>query len=161
MKFAIKNRWTSAVQFEAEIECCDDVPLSIKMGLSLKWAYKTGADLEGADLKGADLKGANLEGADLKGAYLKGAYLENETFEKYLTEVVPALLTAGGKTLQQIRDSKCFDCHTWTNCPMHVAFDIENANDGPILLRPRIKEFVRMFDQGLIPVSVLDEKVVT
>ncbi len=76
MKFEIKNRWTDNVQFTAEIECSESSPLSLKLGLALKWGVKEGADLEGADLKGADLEGADLKGADLKGANLKGADLK-------------------------------------------------------------------------------------
>jgi hypothetical protein len=90
MQFEIKNRFTGAVQFTAEIDATDDTPLSLKIGLSVKWAiktranlagaYLTGADLAGADLAGADLAGANLAranlaGADLADAYLAGAHL--------------------------------------------------------------------------------------
>ena len=45
MRFEIKNRWSGAVQFTAEIDC---------------------ADLRGADLRGADLSGANLSGEKIK-----------------------------------------------------------------------------------------------
>jgi len=72
-------------------------------------------------------------------------------FSTYKRDVVPALLTAGGKTMDEIRASGCWDCHTWTNCPMHVAFGISSPEEGPILLRSRIKEFVDLFDAGLIP----------
>ncbi|MEN9925857.1 MAG: hypothetical protein RL268_1983, partial [Pseudomonadota bacterium] len=75
MNFDILNRWTGAVQFIAEIECADDAPRSVKIGLSVKWALKSEANLSGADLRGADLRGANLSGADLYGADLRGADL--------------------------------------------------------------------------------------
>jgi hypothetical protein len=105
MKFEIKHHWSGAVVFTAEIECADDAPASIKLGLAvrvavksgaylsganlsganlsgaylsganLSWAYLIGADLSGANLIGANLSGANLSGANLSGAYLIGAYL--------------------------------------------------------------------------------------
>jgi uncharacterized protein YjbI with pentapeptide repeats len=80
MQFEIKNRFTGAVQVVAEIECNPDDNYSIKLGLAVKWAIKTRADLAdaylaGADLASADLAGANLAGADLAGANLAGADL--------------------------------------------------------------------------------------
>src|ERR1700719_3691861 len=88
MQFQVKNRFNGAVQFTAEIECDDDDAMSIKLGMSVKWAIKSGAYLGGAylraaylggaDLRGADLRGADLRGADLGGAYLGGAYLGDQ-----------------------------------------------------------------------------------
>ena len=80
ISFAIKNRFTGAVQFTAKIKCGKDDAERIKLGAAVKWAHATkahlrGADLRGADLGGADLGGADLRGADLGGAYLGGAYL--------------------------------------------------------------------------------------
>jgi hypothetical protein len=100
-----------------------------------------------------DLGGADLGGADLGGADLAKAVLETgETYEKYLSEVVPALLTAGGETVKAIvEDHKAWDCHDWNNCPMACAFKVHTPAETPILLRPRVDQFVRMFDQGLIP----------
>jgi Pentapeptide repeats (8 copies) len=75
MKFDIKNRFTGALQFTAEIDCPEDAPSSIKIGLAVKWAIKTRAYLAGAYLSGANLTGTNLAGANLTGAYLSGADL--------------------------------------------------------------------------------------
>ena len=85
MKFEVKNRWSGEVQFTAEIEADDTTSLSVKIGLAVKWAVKSRADLSGADLSGADLSGADLSraylsradlsGADLSGADLSRAYL--------------------------------------------------------------------------------------
>ncbi len=75
MKFDIKNRFTGAVQFTAEIECDEDESVSVKLCLAVRWAYKARADLAGADLAGADLAGANLAGANLAGAKLARANL--------------------------------------------------------------------------------------
>ena len=147
-------------------------------GAYLAGAYLTGADLTGAYLAGAyladaDLAGANLAGAYLAGAYLAGAYLAGANlagadftraenvgdftmadglkFSEYLRDVVPALLTAGGKTVEDVVSSGAWDCHSWDNCPMAVAFDIGTSDKAPPLLRARVREFVQFFDAGLIP----------
>jgi uncharacterized protein YjbI with pentapeptide repeats len=75
IKFNVTNRFSGAVQFTAEIDCGDDAAPSIKLGLAIKWAVKSGAYLIGAYLIGADLSRADLSGANLSGAYLIGADL--------------------------------------------------------------------------------------
>ena len=80
MKFEIKNRWSGEVQFTADIKADENTPLSVKIGLAVKWAIKgdanlRGANLRGADLRGADLRDANLRDANLRGANLRGADL--------------------------------------------------------------------------------------
>jgi uncharacterized protein YjbI with pentapeptide repeats len=97
MKYEIKNRFTQQVQFTAEIECDESTSWSVKQGLAVKVAFKSGANLRGADLRGAYLGGANLRDADLRegdlsradlgeadlgeadlsGANLRGAHLSN------------------------------------------------------------------------------------
>ena len=75
MKLEVKNRFTGAVQFAADIDCADDAPLSLKLGLAIRQAIKTGADLRDAYLRDADLGSADLGGADFGGADLGGADL--------------------------------------------------------------------------------------
>ncbi|WP_318658365.1 pentapeptide repeat-containing protein, partial [Achromobacter ruhlandii] len=69
----IKNRWTGAVLFTA------DVPEGTESGLiarvALEQAVAGGASLRGANLRDADLGGASLRGANLRDADLRGAYL--------------------------------------------------------------------------------------
>jgi len=74
-QFEIKNRFTGNVQFTAEIECDEDTSLRVKIGLAVRWAIKSDADLRGANLSDANLSGANLSDANLSGAYLSGADL--------------------------------------------------------------------------------------
>ena len=74
-KFNILNRYTGAVQVTAEIDVTPDMSPRIKLGLAIRWAAKSRADLSRADLYGADLSGADLSGADLSGADLYGANL--------------------------------------------------------------------------------------
>ena len=93
MKFEIKSRWDSSrVVFEAEIECSADESEGVKLGLAVRAAWRSGADLSGADLsdavlrdavlrdavlRGADLSGADLSDADLSGAVLRDAVLRD------------------------------------------------------------------------------------
>ena len=132
-------------------------------GAYLSGAYLSGADLSGADLSGAYLSGADLSGANLTNAYLTDAILSGATlpdgtkWEQYLSETVPELLVAGGKTIAEIIESGTWQCHDWTNCPMHTAFGINRPEEGPILLRPRITEFVQFYDAGLVPCPVVGE----
>jgi hypothetical protein len=75
MKFEVRNRFSGAVQFTAEIECGENTSTSVKLGLAVRWAIKSRADLSGANLSGAYLSRANLSGADLSRANLSGANL--------------------------------------------------------------------------------------
>ena len=75
IRYDVLNRVSNKVQFTAHIDCdCKD-DKSIKIGLAVRWAIKSGADLSGANLIGADLSGADLSGADLNGANLYKANL--------------------------------------------------------------------------------------
>ena len=75
IKQEIRNRWTNAVQFTADITCAPDATIGVRIGLAVKWARQNDADLRYADLRGADLSSANLRGADLSSANLRGANL--------------------------------------------------------------------------------------
>jgi len=176
MKFEIKSRWSGALLFECEADSLRiAVQLAVKKKTNLEGAYLEGADLRGADLEGADLEGAYLEGAYLKGAHLEGANLEGayleganlkgaylhpstrldtgETFEEYLRDVLPALCTAGGRALADVITREHWECHEWANCPMAAAFGVKDPNGCPVLLRPRVDQFVKLFDSGLIPLA--------
>jgi len=127
-------------------------------GANLDGANLARANLDGANLDRANLARANLDGANLDGANLARANLDDdtqltsETWKEYREKIVPALCTAGGKTLVKV--AAAWDCHTWQNCPMAVAFDIHSPEEGPALLLPRIREFVQLFDAKLIPCPI-------
>ena len=57
-KFEVRNRWTNRIQFTAEIKCNPDASIGVKLGLAVRWGYRSGAVLRDADLSGADLSGA-------------------------------------------------------------------------------------------------------
>ena len=73
--FEILNRWTSEVQVTAQIDCAPDAPVSLKLGLAVRWAVKEKADLSGADLRHAVLAQADLRRARLLGAQTRQADL--------------------------------------------------------------------------------------
>ena len=75
IKVDIRNRFTDAVLFAAEIDGRKGEAPGVALGRAVRTAVAAGADLAGADLVGADLAGANLAGAYLVGADLAGAYL--------------------------------------------------------------------------------------
>ena len=131
-------------------------------GANLRGANLYGANLRGANLDGANLVGASLDGANLRGANLRGANLDGDTtietgeaWKKYLEEVVPALLTAGGRALTDVLTPQHWDCHSWDNCPMAAAFQTDGIQGVPILLKPRAEQFIRYFDAKLIPLDAV------
>ena len=75
MQFEIKNSWNDSALVTAEIDCEASASSSTKIGLAVKWAIKTGANLRSAYLGGANLVGADLRSANLRSAYLGGADL--------------------------------------------------------------------------------------
>ena len=74
-KFHVRNCWTNAVKFTADITCPPDASVYVKLGFAVRWGVANNADLSGAALSGADLRGAVLCNADLRGAVLSGAVL--------------------------------------------------------------------------------------
>jgi len=130
---------------------------AVLTGADLTGAVLTGAVLTGAVLTGADLTGAVLTGALLTGALLTGAVLtrarlsDGVTWGEYLSEVVPALLTAGGRPLEEVATPDVWACHTWQNCPMHAAFGADSLDDVPALHRWQAGRFVQFYDAKLIP----------
>lgn len=66
-KFAIRNRWSDAAQFECELPAeLTDAPHSQQMRFAVLAAIKTGSNLSGSDLSYSDLSGSNLRAARLE-----------------------------------------------------------------------------------------------
>lgn len=53
IKFNIHHCCKGSISFTAEINCVEDTPHEIKVGLAVEWALQNGIDLRGADLRGA------------------------------------------------------------------------------------------------------------
>ena len=157
MLIRITRWWDGKTLHEVEaVDLKSVVTELVSSGADLGDADLRGANLRGANLRGANLGDADLRGANLGGAHLRGAHLgggtrlsTGETWTEYLTEVVPALLTAGGKALDSFGPH--FDCHSWDNRPMAYAFDAKSLTEVPILLRPRAEQFIYFFDAKQIP----------
>jgi uncharacterized protein YjbI with pentapeptide repeats len=129
------------------------------IGANLSGAILSGADLRGANFSCANLSGAILSGANLSGAKLSGAYLPaGYRWERYLADVVPALLIAGGKSLAEVVNAS-WDCHRWDNCPMAVAFSVHSLEDVPPLYAYEAAQFVMLFDAKLLPKPEIAEAV--
>src|SRR5882757_145544 len=123
---------------------------------NLSYANLSYANLSSANLSYANLRSANLSSANLSSADLSYANLDDstpidtgETWKEYKEQTVPALLIAGGKALGDVIEQS-WDCHSWENCPMAVAFDVHKVEDVPILYRPRAEQFIRYFDAKML-----------
>ena len=77
IKFDIKNTSTGKVKFTVDIDCDKSEESSVKLGIAVKVAIKSGANLSGANLSGANLSGANLSDANLLSANLSWANLSD------------------------------------------------------------------------------------
>jgi hypothetical protein len=141
-------------------ETWDLLPLfpEVRCFLMRRWRDANGPDAqwpEWANLSGANLRDANLSGAkDVPDFTMPDGLL----FSEYLRDVVPALLTAGGKTIKEIINGGAWDCHSWDNCPMAMAFGVHRVEDVPPLYRARAQEFVRFFDARMIPAPVIESE---
>lgn len=111
IKFDVKSRFSEDVQFTAQIDCSEDAPTSIKLGLAAQWALKNRATLAGANLEGANIRGANLAGADLEGAILEGANIRGATLEgANIRRATLAGARIGDKVLKGERPIIVFGC---------------------------------------------------
>jgi len=144
---------TGAVLFRSET--ATDVRMALVEAVEAK-ANLSDANLSRADLSRANLSDAYLSRADLRDAYLDGKTVlpTGEPWSKYLAEVLPALIAAGGLPAEATVTEEHWNCHDWDNCPMAAAFGVKAQSDTPILLRPRVDQFVQLFDAGLIPLGV-------
>ena len=152
IKFDVHNRYSGAVQFTAEIECAEDAPRSVKLGLAVRWAVRAGANLTGANLTGAYLTRANLTGANLAGADLAGADLTRANLtgaDLAGANLAGAILTgadlAGAKWRDDITIQKAplqvwgltypvtiLDQHMQIGCELHSLADWEAFDDRRI-----------------------------
>ena len=116
------SRWSSKVKYTAEIDCSANASLGVKLGLAVKWAYGSDADLRDADLSGADLSGAVLSGAVLSGADLSGAVLSGAEYYKVsnLHTKILAAIEAGG-TLEMSTWHTCETAHCRAGWAVHLA----------------------------------------
>jgi hypothetical protein len=101
--FDVRNRWTGGVQFTAEIECAEDAPFPVKLGLAVRWAIEARAVLTGADLTDADLTDADLTDAVLTDAVLTCAVLTRAVLTR--ADLTDAVLTRAVLTRADLTDA--------------------------------------------------------
>lgn len=132
------------------------------------------ADFRGANLSGshfmlADLSGANLERSAYWYADMRLATLSDETvlpngitYGEFVHDVVPVLLTAGGRSIEELTtpDIWTTDHRTWgaqikwrrDNCiPIATAFGVDEVSEIPALYRPMSRLFIYLFNNEQIP----------
>ena len=116
-KFEVRNRFTNAVQFTAEISVTPDMTYSVKLGLAVKWAVKADANLADAYLAGANLAGAYLAGANLAGANLARANLARANLARaYLADAYLADAKSAEFAVAQTRILPEGDLIGWKKC---------------------------------------------
>jgi uncharacterized protein YjbI with pentapeptide repeats len=131
-------------------------------GANLRHADLRFANLRDANLRHADLRGANLRDADLGGADLGDADLGDDAilsdgvvWKSYVDELVPALLQAGGRSLDEMAQPRIWECHSWENCPMAEAFGVHDLSNIPALYRAPANLFIQFFDARVAPLNDL------
>ncbi len=117
----IRNRWTGAVLFAAAVDA--SLTIGRRIGLTVRLAIETGADLTdavltGAALRRADLTGADLTGADLTGAVLTGADLTGAALRgaKIIKVIARAVRSDGYEAIAFATDKGVvirMGCRTW------------------------------------------------
>ena len=114
MKFDVLNRFTGNVKFTAEIDCEQDTPRSLKLGLAVQWAVKTEANLTEADLTEADLTEANLTCVNLTEVNLTCANLTevNLTWADW----VPKIKNIHQTVYEAASKPKALEMADWHTC---------------------------------------------
>jgi len=127
VKFEIKNRYTGAVLFTADVP--EDTESGLIARVALEQAVKARADLAGAyladanlagayladanladaNLADANLAGANLADANLADANLAGAYLARANLARAYLAGLRGIWGASGN----LREVKAIQCDTW------------------------------------------------
>lgn len=79
--------------------------------------------------------------------------------EQFIDKKLIPLLTATGKTVGEVLSSGCWECHQWSNCPMHAVFGVNEIESVPKQWRSDAAIFVSLFDAGLIPCPVAKQAV--
>ena len=79
--------------------------------------------------------------------------------ENWIATRLTPLLTATGKTVEEVVATGCWECHEWANCPMHVVFGVNSVESVPKQWRSQAAIFVHLFDSRLIPCPVAKQAV--
>jgi hypothetical protein len=112
-------------------------------------------DLPNADY--VDMRGCTaVDKVDLPNAVVNTDFAISElnaiTLDAYQAAGGPmeGLLVAGGVSIEEVLQSGAWDCHDWSNCPLHVAHGVETVEELPRNLQPEGSRFLRLFDGGFL-----------
>ena len=93
--FTIPNRWLFRTAVTVSIACDPAAPFGVKLGLAVKAACASGADLSGADLSGAVLSDAVLSGEKVTRILASANRLDGYTFYAFELEAGGVKISAG------------------------------------------------------------------
>ena len=174
MQFEIRNRWTGAVIFTAELgEEYEGATYGEKLGAAVKVAVKTGSDLTYANLTCANLTYANLTGADLTGANLTDADLTDAdlTYANLTRSNLAGAAWCNGVVIQRVPlqlfglryPVTILDDHMVIRCESHTLAEWAAFDDNRII-RMGGREalmFWRAHKEGLLAIARGDGRGVT
>lgn len=183
-----RARFVNAVLMEAQLERADAREATFETAslqranmrqINAQTANFTGANLAGADLQHADLRGANFAGCVWTGIDAYGATFDKETilpngltFETFVRECLPTLLTAGGVPLEKIIRRTEWE-RSYAGRLLYVAFGPRNEAkpyerraygnstfydfDIPARVVGDLELFLTLFKAGAIPFTMAQE----
>ena len=93
--FTIPTRWSFQTGVTVSIACDPAAPFGVKLGLAVKAAYASGADLRDAVLRDAVLHGAVLHGEKVIRILASANRLDGYTFYAFELEVGGVKISAG------------------------------------------------------------------
>jgi uncharacterized protein YjbI with pentapeptide repeats len=130
VKVEIKNRWTDAVLYTAELPA--DMESGLHMRAALEQATAADANLAGANLADANLAGAYLADANLAGAYLADANLAGA---KWRDGIV--INKAPVQLYGLLWNVTVLDAHMQIGCELHSLADWQSFDDARIVQMDR------------------------
>lgn len=99
-EYIVRNRYTGAVQFTAQITCAPNTPNSVKLGMAVKWAKLTRAKLTGANLPWANLSEAKIKDGSSTVTALRGRAVRSDGYEFLIFSLQDGeMIRAGCRTL--------------------------------------------------------------
>lgn len=113
----IARRWFSSLPpLQIEIECAAELAPGVKLGMAVKAAFASRADLRGADLSGADMRGAVLRGAVLGDTDLRRAVLPKAVQDMRPTDEAEQRQRIAAVAALALKDDDALNMGDWHTC---------------------------------------------
>lgn len=120
------------------------------------WALQSNfalATLSNCDFSAANLAHASFHpgggGFDLSDATIISL---GYRWSEFVDKVVPYLLSACGKSIEEVANEKTWECHDWNNCPLRNAYG-DGIKHVPLHMQEIAREFMLYFDLEKIPLE--------